>query len=221
MPYVENLTVHDADAHIMETPDWLDRYLDPGIGDRLPERRFVGGVGGTKGLAEQRFFERMQAQQADPTYRAQDDELLLIRKNWDAPGSFISADRPAVLDGLGFQSQLIFNTFDSSYINALEHSDDPALAYGVARAHNRAMLDFTSIDRRLLASCCVPLANFDSAAAMAVEAVKGGAAALLVPSNCPKGHSPSHVDLDRVWAIAQEAEVPVVFHVGGGGNLIN
>ncbi len=221
MPYVENRVVHDADAHIMETPDWLDPYLDPGVSERLPQRHFVGGVGGTNGVEEQRFFERMHAQQADPTYRAQDDELLMIRKNWDAPGSFLNADRPAVLDGLGFQSQLIFNTFDSGYINGLEHGNDPMLAYAVARAHNRAMLDFTSIDARLLATCYVPLANFDSAAAMAAEAVAGGAAALLVPSNCPKGHSPSHVEFDRVWAVAQEAGVPVVFHVGGGGDLIN
>ena len=44
---------------------------------------------------------------------------------------------------------------------------------------------------------------------MAAEAVAGGAAALLVPSNCPRGHSPSHVELDRVWAIAQEAGVAI------------
>lgn len=221
MPYVTDRIVHDADAHIMETPDWLDPYLDPGLAERMAPRRFVGGVGGTGGRKEEEFFSRMRAQQADPDYRAQDDDLLLIRKNWDAPGSFISEDRPAVLDGLGFQSQLIFNTFDSGYINGLEHGTDVPLAYGVARAHNRAMVDFTSIDRRLLPTCYVPLADFDAAAAMASEAVESGAAALLVPSACPTGHSPSHVALDRVWAVAQDAGVPIVFHVGGGGTLIN
>lgn len=39
--------------------------------------------------------------------------------------------------------------------------------------------------------------------------------------NCPNGHSPSHVELDPVWATAQEAAVPIVFHVGGGGEVIN
>ena len=47
-----------------------------------------------------------------------------------------------------------------------------------------------------------------------------GAAALLVASGCPPGHSPSHIGLDRVWAKAQEAGIPVVFHVGGTGDLI-
>jgi len=224
VPYVESRVVHDADAHIMETPDWLDPHLDPGLRNRLPVRRFVGGVGGvggTDGIDEERFFANVRQRHADPEYRAQDDELLMIRKNWDAPGSFLREDRPAVLDSLGFQSQLIFNTFDSAYLNQLEHNDSVDVTYGVARAHNRAMLDFTSVDQRLLPTCYVPLSNLDAAAEMATEVVEAGAAALLVPSNCPRGHSPSHVELDQVWATAQEAGAPIVFHVGGGGTLIN
>jgi predicted TIM-barrel fold metal-dependent hydrolase len=48
-----------------------------------------------------------------------------------------------------------------------------------------------------------------------------GAAALLVASGCPPGHSPSHIALDPVWARAQEAGIPIVFHVGGTGDLID
>ncbi len=205
----------------METPDWLDPYLESGAAERLPPRAFVGGVGGTGGDVEEQFFERIRAQQHDPEYRSRDEAELLLRKNWDAPGSFIADDRPAVLDGLGFASQLIFNTFDSGYIDELEHSDTPELAYTVAAAHNRAMLDFCSVDDRLLSTCYVPLVDFAGARATAEQAVADGASALLVPSHCPAGHSPSHVELDPVWATAAEAGVPVVFHVGGGGTLIN
>ena len=56
---------------------------------------------------------------------------------------------------------------------------------------------------------------------MADEAIAMGAAALLVASGCPPGHSPSHLGLDPVWARAQEAGIPVVFHVGGTGDLID
>ena len=56
---------------------------------------------------------------------------------------------------------------------------------------------------------------------MAKEAIEMGAAALLIPSGCPKGHSPSHIGLDPLWATAQEAEIPIVFHVGGTGDLID
>ncbi len=102
-----------------------------------------------------------------------------------------------------------------------EHQANLDLAYGAARAHNRGMIEFCSVDERLLPTCYVPLADFDSAAAMTAEAIKSGAAALLVASGCPAGHSHSHVALDPVWAQAQEAAIPVVFHVGGTGDLID
>jgi hypothetical protein len=40
----------------------------------------------------------------------------------------------------------------------LEYRDDPGLTHAVARAFNRAMVDFCSVDRRLPATCYVPLA---------------------------------------------------------------
>jgi predicted TIM-barrel fold metal-dependent hydrolase len=83
------------------------------------------------------------------------------------------------------------------------------------------MVEFCSVDKRLLATCYVPLSDFDRATAMADEALAMGAAALLVASGCPDGHSPSHLGLDPVWARAQEADIPVVFHVGGTGDLID
>jgi predicted TIM-barrel fold metal-dependent hydrolase len=116
---------------------------------------------------------------------------------------------------------LVFNTFLSKYFVDLEHKRDPAFVYGVARAHNRAMTDFCRADRRLLATGYVPLADFEQARAMAAEAIAMGCKALLVPSACPPGHSPSHTGLFPVWATAQEAGIPIVFHVGGGGRLLD
>ncbi len=40
-------------------------------------------------------------------------------------------------------------------------------------------------------------------------------------SGCPPGHAPSHIGLDPVWAQAEEAGLPIVFHVGGTGDLID
>jgi predicted TIM-barrel fold metal-dependent hydrolase len=56
---------------------------------------------------------------------------------------------------------------------------------------------------------------------MAEESLAAGAAALLVASGCPVNHSPSHIALDPIWAMAQEAGIPIVFHVGGTGDLIS
>jgi predicted TIM-barrel fold metal-dependent hydrolase len=109
----------------------------------------------------------------------------------------------------------------NKYLVELEHGDDFDLAYGVARAHNRAIVDFCSVDRRLLAVGYVPLADFERSRRIAEECVRMGCKALLVPSACPKNHSPSHTDLFPVWAVAEAARLPIVFHVGGGGRLLD
>jgi predicted TIM-barrel fold metal-dependent hydrolase len=229
MPYNQlDRRVHDADAHIMEPPTWLRDHADPDIRDRLPTLDLSGGneLQQTGSVDEQLAdlevtFQKLTARHASDEYRAVEADEIMLRKNFAATGSFLAQDRSRALDLLGFESQLVFNTFHNSRLFHWEHSGDMALAYGAARAHNRGMIEFCSADSRLLPTCYVPLADFESAASMAAEAVTMGAAALLIASGCPAGHSPTHRSLDRVWAIAQEADIPVVFHVGGTGDLID
>jgi predicted TIM-barrel fold metal-dependent hydrolase len=216
MAYIEGRVVHDADAHVMETPEWLVRCADPSIRDRLPRLHLA-----TTKPGEDRLIAHFTRKHRDPAYRAHDAEEIMLRKNWAATGSFLKEDRPQALDLLGVASQLVFNTFLNGTFARIDHGGDLDLAYGVARAHNRAMAEFCAVDRRLLATGYVPLADFERARAMAAEAIAAGAKALLVPSRCPRGHAPSHVALDPVWAIAQEAGFPIVFHVGGGGELLS
>jgi uncharacterized protein len=218
MTYAGTLAIHDADSHIMETPTMLHDFADPETRERLDPRYFFNAIGDHRIL---RDLPTYLARQADPDYRARDAEELMLRKNWLATGSFLKEDRSQALDLLGFKSQLVFNTFWNGYLVRLEQSGDIDLTYGVARAHNRAILDFCSIDQRLLSSCYVPLMDFEGASSMAGEAIKAGANALLVASACPKGHSPSHIKLDPVWRQAEEAGIPIVMHVGGGGKLLN
>jgi predicted TIM-barrel fold metal-dependent hydrolase len=206
--------VHDADSHVMEPPDWFTAYADPGLGARLQPAYELN-------RAEREELDRHRELHADPAYRAEDEAQVWLRKNWRATGSMIAEDRSRALDLLGFASQLVFNTFTNKELVRVEHGGDVEYAYGLARAHNRAMVDFCSADHRLLAVGYVPLVDFELAAATAADAIELGCKALMIPSACPPGHSPSHVSLDPVWARAQEARLPVVFHVGGGGQLLD
>jgi len=216
MSYAEGRTIHDADSHVMETPDWLVSYADAEVRSRL-KPLYVSTVK----PGEEQFIDDLRRRRLDPADRPEAEDKLLTRKNWSAMGSFIKEDRPRALDLLGFSSQLVFNTFLSKHFVELEHEKDPDFTYGVARAHNRAMVDFCSVDRRLLPAGFVPLCDFQRARAAAAEAIEMGCKAILVSSACPPGHSPSHVGLFPVWQIVQEARLPIVFHVGGGGRLLD
>src|SRR5205823_5093716 len=130
MPYAEGRVVHDADSHVVETPDWLVPYADPDLRDRLAPL-FVAAVK----PGEETYIDQLRCRHADPAERAK--------------------------------------------------------------------------------------AEVEQARAMAAEVSAGGAKALLVPSACPATHSPSHTGLFPVWAQAEEAGLPILFHVGGGGKLID
>jgi predicted TIM-barrel fold metal-dependent hydrolase len=230
MAYISRPRVHDADAHIMEPPTWLRDHADRDIRDRIAIPTYANELAQTGDASPgdapdpdtlDAIFDRLAGRHRSEEFLADEATDVMNRKNFAATGSFLADDRPRVLDYIGVDSQLLFNTFHNGRLYEWEHGGDLDLAYGAARAHNRGMTEFCSVDDRLLPTCYVPLADFDRAAAMAAEAIEMGAAALLVASGCPDGHSPSHRALDRVWRQAEEAAIPVVFHVGGTGELID
>ncbi len=207
MPYVEGQTIHDADSHIMELPGTINRYIEPKFRAAFTEK-----TGRTD--ESPHWSQKAQAQHDDPEFKAGAEANLLLRKNYEALGAFKADDRPKTLDYLGFTSQLVFTTACLSNFG-LEQMGEVELAVEAARAHNRMMTEFCGVDRRLLATGYVPLIDRARAPAIAREAIALGAKALVIPSRHPPGFSPIHRELDPLWAVAQEARIPVLFHVGG------
>ena len=208
MPYAEGRDYFDADSHIMELPDWLHQYADPGIRDRLPPIDFAAGGR----LVE--AMERLAGRRAHPpeVAAALEENVMAGAKGYDALGAFNAAERSRALDLLGFQRQLVFPTF--SPLSTL-HLPDLELRYAACRAHNRAMAAFCGDDKRLMGVGMVSFADPERAAVEVEAALAAGLAAIWIPPEPAGGRAPGHPDLEPLWARLAEARVPFLLHVGG------
>ena len=213
MAYIDGRLVHDADSHLMEMTDCLDPYLSDKLRSRLhqlPAYQYKHKMLNNEIYGVEKFRQLHD----DPTFRADIDSTIMSRKNYEGHGAFIAADRPHALDLLGVASQLVFTTFCLENFD-LNQSDDMELCYATASAHNHMITDFCKVDQRLLPVGYTPLEDFGRSRVAAQEAIALGAKALMVPSTCPQHHSPSHIGLFPIWEMAQEAGIPIIFHVGG------
>jgi predicted TIM-barrel fold metal-dependent hydrolase len=209
MAYVENQTIHDADSHVMELPGKILEFM---------ESRYLEDF---KPFAKKRdagWEESIAKLHDDPEFVAGEESQLMLRKNHEALGAFRKEDRPRTLDFLGFTSQLVFTT-DALSNYGLETGATNELALATARAHNRMMVDFCSVDKRLLATGYIPLVDIEAAPVIAKEALDMGCKGLIIPSVCPPNHSPSHIGFEPLWSLAEEAGVPILFHVGGEAKM--
>jgi predicted TIM-barrel fold metal-dependent hydrolase len=217
MPYAEGRTFNDADSHIMETQDWLISYADPDLRAKL--RPLAIGSGG-------KMVEKAIAHAADrhndPAAVADAEANLMLRKGWEALGAFDPDERRHALDLLGFNRQLVFTTFAITHFwgEFDQVRATPEVLYGGTRAHNRAIADFCRRDKRLLGVGFVPLDIPEQAEREIDEAIKLGCAAIHIPSLPPGKKSPTHPDFNGVWARLQDADLPFMLHVGGGGRAI-
>ncbi len=200
--------IFDADSHLMETPEWLYDFADTGVRERL---RPLGLADGGAGAAE--MMAGLPALWASHREATIGPEVLSGPKGWMAPGALDTDVRSRVLDALGIEAQLVFPTFATSHFF---FSKDLEVRYGGAQALNRAMTSFCRPDPRLKAVGFLPLDDPARAVETLEAALDDGVAAVWVPSDAPGSFSPTHVDLEPVWARLAEAGVPFVLHVGGG-----
>ena len=85
MPYAEGRTFHDADSHVMELPEWLPSYAEPGYRDRIPPFSLLST--GSRSRVEQ-MMARGKLRAGNLAGRADHEAELMTRKSWEAYGAF-------------------------------------------------------------------------------------------------------------------------------------
>jgi len=212
MAYASGRTFYDADSHIMELPDFLTRFADPGVRDDMPRLAFAGGGRSLRGL------EAAAERGGHPPEKVSEmvalgTDLISGPKGYAALGAFNRDERKQALDQLGFQRQLVFSTFAVG--TCFYGKMTLERRYDASRAHNRAMEHFCAHDERLMGVAALPLDDPELAAALLDEVIEQNLAAVWVPHRPCGGRSPGHDALDPIWARLAEANLPFVLHVGG------
>jgi predicted TIM-barrel fold metal-dependent hydrolase len=207
MAYATNRRYCDADSHIMETVDWVEKHADPAIREKLPKLA-LSKAGG----ANFDFIDEAVAKQRDRAARGKvHTDVVRGRKGWHGYGAFDPAERSIAMDDLGFARQLVFSTFSAGQY--LSH-EEPDIRYGGIRAHNRAMAAFCKNDPRLIAVGQLSLADPQRCVEELKEGVRLGCGTFWIPAAPVGGKSPGHPDFDPVWQAFCDEGVPFMLHVG-------
>lgn len=207
--------VIDVDTHLTEPPDVWTSRVPAAWHDAVPHIERVDGRDvwmaageriGTPGAYSMAGFDGVI-----PDMPATYDEI--------APPMYDAHERLRFLDEQGIVAQVLYPNvggFGNGYFLRL---GDREIVAACVRAYNDFLTDWCSADpSRLIPICALPFWDVDFAVAELQRCVAQGHRAVNF-CNQPQdyGEPPlAHRHWDRVWAAAQEAGVPVTFHVGGG-----
>ena len=207
--------IYDADSHIMELPDFLQKFADPSIRDEMPAVSYSASIVTDEEVAEIVARGGRHSDEHLSELLALGDRLIEKSKEIQALGAFDGQERKTAMDMLGFKKQLVFATHSVAMPFSPSSKISPARRYGGARAHNRHMIDFCSHDERLLGVAIIPLDDPEHAIAELEFVLKSRLKAVWVPHRPCGDKSPGHVAFEPFWARLAEAGVPFVLHVGG------
>jgi predicted TIM-barrel fold metal-dependent hydrolase len=197
--------VIDADGHVFE-PDWIwEQYLDPKFHDRRP--RLVEDERGTTRY----LLEGIHVPQG--TGRGAWAPEGIREASLHREGGVDPKARLVDMDEEGIDTAVLFGTFGM----ALWLPTDPDLSTALCRAYNDWMADYCATDSsRLKATAALPLRSIADSVAEGRRAVRElGCVSLTLPVNI-LGRNPDDEEIFPLYALAEELDVPITFHAGGG-----
>src|SRR5271165_5479746 len=89
---------YDADSHIMELPDFLKKYADPGLREDIPEVSYSASIVTDEEVAEIMDRGGRHSDEHLAELRGLGDKLIESSKEIQALGAFDGAERSQALD---------------------------------------------------------------------------------------------------------------------------
>jgi predicted TIM-barrel fold metal-dependent hydrolase len=217
MSHREDRVIHDADSHIIESRGWLESYASKHVSENLDSGIFDLNMPALDPVMEA----------ADKRLAGDDPELTEAlkadifahpgkRNMWSAYGAVEKKERSEAIEIMGISSQLIFPSIGAS---RFARNKDLEIVYGGCDALNRGMADFCADDPRLQSVGYLSLRDPEQAQTSLKLALELGINAIWIGSDAVEGRAPSHIAYDPLWAMMEEARVPVTLHIGSGQNM--
>jgi predicted TIM-barrel fold metal-dependent hydrolase len=226
----QGFRVIDSDTHVNPSLDVLLRYADKDLQQRLddlqPYRRTVKTVAG-RGDAEDVGsatilsvkpvrLQRVAGAKAAPAAAAEGDRGFLSGRTQMVTRQPITA-RVAEDNGHGRLRDMDLEGRDIDFIipgpwaygaPALA----PHLAHGLYRAYHRYMADYCAPDTRRLKSMILALASDPGWSAQTIKQHAREDWVAAVWPLLPEGMPIDDPDLEPIWAAADEADLPIMYH---------
>lgn len=217
----------DTDTHVNEPRDlWTSRMSKQKWGNLIPEVRWVDEKNGefwcidgkplfTVGTCIMVPDEngRPVRSPAFPDYAQSYDQMH--------PSAYDSHERLKVMDSYGIQAAALFPNLGFVGPNIYAAAGPDALEFQTAalQAYNDFLLDWCSADPdRLISLALIPYWDVDAAVAEIERCAAMGHKGLVSTGKPHEHGKPLLADRhwDPMWAAAQDANLSISFHVGGG-----
>jgi predicted TIM-barrel fold metal-dependent hydrolase len=196
--------------------DFHGRLLDTDSHLQIPPREWDEALGPTfAGIIRSRIQQSARATQIlNPPEPAEPDPQNVWKlKMLAAAGATNATKRLRTLDLMGIEKQMLFPMAVPASMMLSAHPE----AREVARRHNDYVLEWAVSSAQRLRPVTV-LNMFDRAEALAEAqrvVAKGTYAVNIGCGRPPAGLSPADEAWEPLWALLEEAGVPVVLHIGG------
>ena len=217
MSHQEGRIIHDADSHIIEGRGWLESYASQYVRENLDTGAFDLDMPELDPLMAA-ANKRLAGDDPELTNALKSDLFAHPGKRnmWSAYGAVEKSERSDARKIMGVTSQLIFPSVGAA---RFARSKDMQVVYGGCDALNRGMADFCADDEDLKSVGYLSLRHPELAQTSLKLAIELGVNAIWIGSDAMEGRAPSHIAYDPLWAMLQEAGVPVTLHIGSGQNM--
>ncbi|MBW2698820.1 MAG: amidohydrolase family protein, partial [Deltaproteobacteria bacterium] len=209
--------VIDVDTHVTEPPDvWTDRVASK-WGDLVPHVVRMGKTDmwmiGDKPIMPPGITAIAGFDGFVPEFpRTYEDAI---------PAAYDAEARLEHMDAEGIYAQLLYPNVGGFGSARFLELKEPELMLECVRAYNDWLIDWSSADpKRLIPIMATPFWDLDAALEEIQRCAKTGHKGILFGSQPEKFGQPALVDphWDPLWAVAQDVELSISFHIGSGDN---